>query len=242
MESNDVRILIYSILIGIAFVLIAFLILASLILIYPIIMFYLFHRMKIWQTKKRAKLGTIAIVIVSLVSLIYYPIGDSTIHNYYNSYELSGNNQTIVKSVAFNYYPLNEFYINITTTKFVSSHLTINLINESTGNITPILSFYKNATSINGVYYTNYSINVKNLTSGIYVTNVSFNNGSPNVYVYAPRLVSAQQFNADIDKIALFDTLYMFSYIFLMSELFFLAIIFGAHMMRKGRQTLSKQT
>ncbi len=241
MESNELRILLYFIAIGLGFIAIAFLVMGSLILLYPIIMFYMLHRMKIWQTKKRAKLGTIAIVIVALISLIYYPIGDSNIHSYYNSYQISGTNQTILKNITFNFYPINIFYLNITTSQFVHAHLTINLVNESTGNMTPIMFSNSNSTPSNGIYITSFSIDIKNLTPGIYVTNVSLNNGSPYVYVYAPRLVTPQEFNSVVDRIALLDTLYMFTYVFLMSEVFFLAIIFGAHMMRKGRQTIAKQ-
>ncbi|MGC8619960.1 MAG: hypothetical protein ACP5F1_01935 [Thermoplasmata archaeon] len=241
MESNDLRILVYSILIGIAFVAVAFLVMGALILLYPIILFYLFHRMKIWQTKKRAKIGTIAIVIASLFALIYYPIGDSNMHQYYNSYEISGNNQTILKNVTFNFYPTNIYYINLTTTQHVSAFLTLNLVNESNGNLIPVRNYSSNSTFRAGLYYTKFSIDVSNLSSGIYVTNVSLNNGSLYVYIYAPRMLSPQEFNSVVDKMALFDTLYMFTYIFLMSELLFLAIIFGAHTMRKGRQVVSRQ-
>ncbi|MGC8662962.1 MAG: hypothetical protein ACP5SF_00730 [Thermoplasmata archaeon] len=242
MESKDWRILLYSILIGIVILLIAFMVLDSLILIYPIIMFYLFHRMKIWQTKKRAKLGTIAILIVSLVSLIYYPIGSSSLNQYYETYHISGSNQTIVKNVSFTIYPSNMFYLNITTTKTVHSHLSLSYINESTGNTVPIMNFSSNSTLENGNYITTFTINVKNLSSGIYISNVSINNGSPSVIVFAPRMLSSQEFNSIVNRIALFDTIYLFIYVFLMAEIFFLAIIFGAHTMRRGKQVISKQT
>lgn len=241
MESNELRFLLYSIAVGIMFIAVSFIVMGSLILLYPITMFYLAHRMNVWNIKKRAKFGTIAIVIVTLTSLIYYPIGSANIHHYYDTYQTGGTNQSILKNVTFNLYPVDNFYMNITTSIFVHSHLTINLVNESTGNLTPVMAFYSNSTASNGLYFTNFSVNIKNLTSGIYTTNVSLNNGSAYVYVYAPRTVTPQYFNSVLDRIALLDTLYIFTYFFLMSEIFFLLIIFGAHMMRKGRQTISKQ-
>lgn len=242
MEQNELRFILYSIAVGILFILIAFLISGSLILLYPITLFYLAHRLKIWEIKKRAKYGTLAIVIVCLTSLLYYPISDANIHHYYDTYQVSGADKTILKNVTFNtLYPVDTFYLNITTSTYVHSYLTIKLVNETSGNLTQVMAFYSNSTFINGVYVTNFSVNVKNLSSGIYITNVSLNNGSANIMIYAPRMISPQLFNSVVERIVLLNTLYIFVYFFLMSEIFFLLIIFGAHMMRKGRQTISKQ-
>jgi hypothetical protein len=242
MEIKDWKIIGYLVLIGIAFLFAGIYLLGSLILLYPIVVFYVFHRTGIWETKKRAKIGTIAIVIVSLISIAFFPIINNSFNSFYDKYHAFPEGQSIVKNVEFNAFPTKYYNVTIYTTKNETSQLTILKQNSTTGYYFSFI--YMNSTSkyLNGSYVTTFSINVQNFTKGIYETNITMENKTVYVIILAPRIMTQGEYYSTINNIALIYTLANITTMtFLASEGFFLAIIFGAHIMRKGRQTISKQ-
>ncbi|MEM0145203.1 MAG: hypothetical protein QW167_05570, partial [Thermoplasmata archaeon] len=70
LQRSDWEIILYMVLIGVEFLFLAVYIRPAVLLFYPIALFYIFHKTNIWQTEKRFKMGTIVIVIVSLIFII----------------------------------------------------------------------------------------------------------------------------------------------------------------------------
>ncbi len=242
MEKKDLKFILYLVMIGIAFLLLGVYVLGSLILFYPIVMFYLFHKTGIWQTKKRAKVGTIAIVIVSLASIAFYPLINNSFNSYYDQYHVNSAGEGIVKNVVFDPFPSNYYNVTLYTTKNEMSKIIILKENSTSGNYLPFITSVSNSTYVNGSYVTHFSMYVGNFTKGIYETNITMENGTVYVIILAPRIMSQNEYYSTINNIALVYTLANITTLtFLASEGFFLAIIFGAHIMRKGRQTISKQ-
>ncbi|MEM0098640.1 MAG: hypothetical protein QW151_04540 [Thermoplasmata archaeon] len=241
MEKKDWIVILYLVLIGVGFLFLAVYVLGSLILFYPIVMFYIFHKTHIWQTKKRAKIGTIAIAIVSLISIAFYPIINNSFNSYYDQYHVNSGGTNIIKNVIFDPFPTKFYNVTVYTSKNETPILNILKENSTTGNYYKFVSFQSISKYENGTYISQFSINVTNFTKGIYETNITMENGSVFILILAPRIMSQQEYYSTITNIALIYTLVNLTFIsFLASEGFFLAIIFGAHIMRKGRQTLSK--
>lgn len=242
MEMKEWKLIGYLVVIGVAFLLAGVYILGSLILLYPIVIFYIFHRSGVWQTRKRAKIGTIAIAIVSVISLAFYPVINNSFNSFYDQYHAYPQGQGIVTKVIFNPFPSKYYNVTVYTTKNETPELVILKENVTTGSYYSYI--YMNSTSkyINGIYVASFKVNVENFTKGIYETNITMENRSVYVIILAPRIMTQNEYYSTISNLAIIYTLANITTMtFLSSEGFLLAIIFGAHVMRKGRQTLSKQ-
>ncbi|MGC9137562.1 MAG: hypothetical protein ACP5G5_00950 [Thermoplasmata archaeon] len=242
MEKRDWKIVGYLVIIGVAFLFAGIYLLGSLLLLYPIVIFYVFHRAGIWQTKKRAKLGTIAILIVSLISIAFYPIINNSFNTFYDQYHVYPQGQSVVSNVKFNAFPEKYYNVTIYTTKNITSQLVILKENNTTGNYYSFLSMNSTSKYLNGTYITTFTVNVQNFTKGIYETNITMENKSVYIIILAPRIMTQNEYYSTISNMAIIYTLANITTMtFISSEGFFLAIIFGAHVMRKGRQTIAKQ-
>ncbi len=237
-EINSLIILVPA---GFIFVLATVLTGFSIILVYPILVFYIFHRYKIWQTKKRAIWGTIAILIVSLLLFTLFPLENSYYVEEYNKPYVPQQFSGIVKNVTTNFYPVNGYFnVTITTNKSEIVKISIDRIDPKNLTAVSFKNYTSNSTKINNIYVTTFSINVSSYPSGLYITNVSMENGSVWLTIWGPRMMTDNDFRNFISNLVLNLFLWEAIIIFLISEGFFLAIIFGAHLMRKGRQVINK--
>ncbi len=213
----------------------------SFILFYPILVFYIFHRKKIWQTKKRAIWGTVSILVVSLLIFSLFPLENPSYLDQYNKPIIPQQSSKIVKNITVTYYPVNGHYnVTIITNKSEFVKLSIDKVYTNNFSASPFKNYTSNSTKINNTYVTTFSINVSSYPSGLYLTNVTMENGSVWVNILAPRIMSNNDFINFVSGIVLYSLFWSFILIFLITEGFYLAIIFGAHTIRRRRQVLNK--
>ncbi len=239
--TPEISTLVILVPVGFLFILATVLTGFSIILIYPIFVFYIFHRKKIWQTKKRAIWGTVAILIVSLLLFSLFPVENSYYIDQYNKPYIPQQSSSIVRNVTATFYPVNGYYnVTIVTNKSEFVKLSVERIDTKNVTAMPFKNYTSNSTEVNSFYVTTFSINVSTYPSGLYISNVSMENGSVWLTIWGPRMMSNSDFNGFITGLVLYLFAWETILIFLTTEGFYLAIIFGAHIMRKGRQVLNK--